>query len=86
MARGHAAMTTQDEMLKALRKAVAENQQYTTWTVSTPHLLLLWETAQETAQELEREACLARAGTALLGADRALRNRVLKAIRTGGKS
>jgi len=75
-------MTTQEKMLKFLRAIVAKNQQYTTWTVSTPHLLLLWETAQE----LEREACWARADVALFKAERALRNRVLKAIRTGGQT
>ena len=75
-------MTNQNEVLAALHDIVAANRQYTTWTVSTPHLLMLWEKAQE----LEREACLTRADTALLGAERALRNRVLKAIRTGGKS
>jgi hypothetical protein len=75
-------MTDQNEVLAMLHDIVADNRQYTTWTVSTPHLVMLWEKAQE----LEREACLARADTALLGAERALRNRVLKAIRTGGKS
>ena len=75
-------MTNQNEVLAMLHDIVADNRQYTTWTVSTPHLVMLWERAQE----LEREACLARADTALLGAERALRNRVLKAIRTGGKS
>jgi bacteriorhodopsin len=44
---------TQDEILTSLRKVVAENQQYTTWTVSTPHLVLL----VNQAVEAEREQC-----------------------------
>jgi hypothetical protein len=44
---------TQDEVIKALRKVVEENTHYTTWTVSTPHLVLL----VNLAIEQEREAC-----------------------------
>jgi hypothetical protein len=44
---------TQDEVLAMLHKVVAENQQYTTWTVSTPHLVAL----VNQAIEKEREAC-----------------------------
>jgi bacteriorhodopsin len=44
---------TQDEILDALHKVVQENKQYTTWTVSTPHLVLL----VNLAIEQEREAC-----------------------------
>jgi bacteriorhodopsin len=44
---------TQDEILEALHKVVAENTHYTTWTVSTPHLVLL----VNLAIEQEREAC-----------------------------
>jgi hypothetical protein len=75
-------MTDQIEVLSALHNIVAENSPFSTWTVSTPHLVMLWEKAQE----LEREACLARADTALLGAERALRNRVIRSIRKGDKS
>jgi len=32
---------TQDEILEALHKVVQENKHYTTWTVSTPHLVAL---------------------------------------------
>ena len=53
MARGHAVMTDQNEVLTALHDIVAANRKFITWTVSTPHLVLLWEKAQE----LEREAC-----------------------------
>jgi hypothetical protein len=75
-------MTDQYEVLDALRAIVSKNSPFTTWTVSTPHLVMLWEKAQE----LERQACLARADTALLGAERALRNRVIRSIRKGDKS
>lgn len=43
----------QSEVLALLHKVVAENQQYTTWTVSTPHLVIL----VNKAVEAEREAC-----------------------------
>jgi hypothetical protein len=44
---------TQDEILDALYKVVQENKHYTTWTVSTPHLVAL----VNLAIEQEREAC-----------------------------
>ena len=44
---------TQDEILEAMRKVVEENTHYTTWTLSTPHLVLL----VNLAIEQEREAC-----------------------------
>ncbi len=43
---------TQDEILEALHKVVQENKHYTTWTVSTPHLVALVNLAIE--QERER--------------------------------
>ena len=43
----------QDEVLEALHKVVQENKHYTTWTVSTPHLVAL----VNLAIEHEREAC-----------------------------
>jgi hypothetical protein len=43
----------QDEVLEALHKVVQENKHYTTWTVSTPHLVAL----VNLAIEQEREAC-----------------------------
>jgi hypothetical protein len=65
---------TQDEVLAMLHKVVAENQQYTTWTVSTPHLVAL----VNQAIEKEREACakvcedsVEYAGDTLAGAIRA---------------
>ena len=44
---------TQDQILQTLHKVVAENQNFTTWTVSTPHLVAL----VNHAIEAEREAC-----------------------------
>jgi hypothetical protein len=44
---------TQDEVLATLHRVVAENMNYTTWTVSTPHLVAL----VNLAIEQEREAC-----------------------------
>ena len=46
-------MMTQNEILAMLTKIIAENQQFTTWTVSTPHLVAL----VNQAVEQEREAC-----------------------------
>ena len=44
---------TQDEVLEALHKVVQEHKHYTTWTVSTPHLVAL----VNLAIEREREEC-----------------------------
>jgi len=44
---------TQDEILKELRIVIADNQQFTTWTISTPHLVEL----VNRAVKAEREAC-----------------------------
>jgi predicted amino acid racemase len=43
----------QDEVLETLHRVVAENMNYTTWTVSTPHLIAL---VREVIEQ-EREAC-----------------------------
>jgi hypothetical protein len=43
----------QDEVLQTLRKVIEEAENFTTWTVSTPHLVEL----VERAVEAEREAC-----------------------------
>jgi hypothetical protein len=43
----------QDQIIQMMKKVVAENQNYTTWTVSTPHLVAL----VNHAIEVEREAC-----------------------------
>ena len=44
---------TQDEVLQTLRKVIAESDNFTTWTVSTPHLVEL----VKRAIAAEREAC-----------------------------
>ena len=43
----------QNEVLAMLHEIIAGNQEYTTWTVSTPHLVML----VNKAVEAEREAC-----------------------------
>ena len=43
----------QDEVIFRLKSIVHSNQHYTTWTVSTPHLVQL----VNSAVEAEREAC-----------------------------
>jgi hypothetical protein len=43
---------TQDEVLATLHRVVQENKHYTTWTVSTPHLVAL---VREVIEQ-EREA------------------------------
>ena len=43
----------QDEILQTLRKVIAESDNFTTWTVSTPHLVEL----VKRAIAAEREAC-----------------------------
>ena len=48
---------TQDEIIKALRQVVEENQNYTTWTVSTPHLVALVNLAIEKEREARAEVC-----------------------------
>ena len=44
---------TQDEVLKELRSVISTNQQFTTWTISTPHIVEL----VNRAIKQEREAC-----------------------------
>ena len=44
---------TQDKILQTLREVIAEAENFTTWTVSTPHLVEL----VKRAVEAEREAC-----------------------------
>jgi hypothetical protein len=73
---------TQDQIIQMLHKVVAENQNFTTWTVSTPHLVSL---VQHAIAE-EREACAQAAAVALLGADRELAERVVRAIKTRGNT
>jgi hypothetical protein len=44
---------TQDEVIKELHNVIAGNQNFTTWTVSTPHLVEL----VNRVVKAEREAC-----------------------------
>jgi hypothetical protein len=44
---------TQDEILETLHRVIQEHKHYTTWTVSTPHLVAL----VKLAIEHEREEC-----------------------------
>ena len=46
---------TQDEIIKDLKEILARDIGYTTWTISTPHLVSL----VNKAIEAEREACAA---------------------------
>ena len=43
----------QDEVIQLMRKVIKESEYYTTWTVSTPHLVEL----VKRVIEAEREAC-----------------------------
>jgi hypothetical protein len=72
----------QDEVIFRLKSIVHSNQHYTTWTVSTPHLVQL----VNSAIEMEREACAQAVAVALLGADRELAERVVRAIRARGQA
>ena len=45
---------TQNEVLAMMHDIIANNQHYSTWTVSTPHLVML----VNKAIEAEREACI----------------------------
>jgi hypothetical protein len=55
---------TQDQIIQMLHNVVAENQNFTTWTVSTPHLVALVHHAIAE----EREAC-AKVADGYVGAD-----------------
>jgi hypothetical protein len=71
---------SKDEVLAALREVVAANNQYTTWTVSTPHLVAL----VNLAIEREREECVKVCESwKKWGADGAL---LAKAIRARGQA
>ena len=67
---------TQEEVLAKMNNIIANNRHYSTWTVSTPHLVMLVNSAMEE----ERDACAQAAAVALLGADRELAERVVRAI------
>jgi hypothetical protein len=48
---------TQDEILETLHRVVQENKHYTTWTVSTPHLIALVREVIEQEREECAEVC-----------------------------
>ena len=49
---------TQDEVLATLHRVVQENKHYTTWTVSTPHLVALVNLAIEHERERLTDAAM----------------------------
>ena len=51
----------QDEVLATLHRVVQENNHFTTWTVSTPHLVALVKLAIEQEREECAMICEARA-------------------------
>ena len=65
-----------------LHEAIDQDREYKSWHVSTKHLMTLVEMVVAE----EREACANTVGLALLGADKALSDRVLKAIRARGQA
>ena len=73
---------TQDQIIQMLRKVVAENQNYTTWTVSTPHLVEL----VERAIEAEREACAKVADEYANGLERNYSEIIADTIRARGNT
>lgn len=65
-----------------LHEAIDQNREYQSWHCSTQHLMTLVE--RVVAEE--RVACAHAASLALLGADKALSDRVLKAILARGQA
>jgi hypothetical protein len=56
----------QDQIIQMLHKVVAENQNFTTWTVSTPHLVALVHHAIAEEREACAKVCEGRIGGAVL--------------------
>ncbi len=73
-------MTGQEEILTELRNIVANNQHYTTWTVSTPHLVAL---VNKFVQD-EREECAKVADEYKEGLERNYSEIIADAIRARG--
>jgi hypothetical protein len=75
---------TQDEIIEMARLAGFEGCAELTWenVICTEELVAF----AKLVAEHEREACANTAGLALLGADKALSDRVLKAIRARGQA
>lgn len=72
---------TQDEIIQTLHKVVAENQNFTTWTVSTPHLVGL----VNAAIAKEREACAKVCDEYANGLERNYSEIIADAIRARGE-
>jgi hypothetical protein len=71
-----------EQITYMLAEAIDQNREYKSWHCSTQHLMALVE--RVVAEE--REACANTASLALLGADKALSDRVLKAIKARGQA
>ena len=72
----------QDEVLQTLRKVIAESDNFTTWTVSTPHLVEL----VKRAIEAEREACAKVADEYANGLERNYSEIIADTIRARGNT
>ena len=72
----------QDEVLQTLRKVIAETDNFTTWTVSTPHLVEL----VKRATEAEREACAKVADEYANGLERNYSEIIADTIRARGNT
>ena len=73
---------TQDQIIQTLHKVVAENQNFTTWTVSTPHLVGL----VNHAIEAEREACAKLCEEYAIGLERNYSEIIADKIRARGQA
>ena len=72
----------QDEVLQTLRKVIAESDNFTTWTVSTPHLVEL----VKRVVEAEREACAKVADEYANGLERNYSEIIADTIRARGNT
>lgn len=73
---------TQDEVIQLMRKVIKESEYYTTWTVSTPHLVEL----VERVVEAEREACAKVADEYANGLERNYSEIIADTIRARGNT
>jgi len=73
---------TQEEVIQLMRKVIKESEYYTTWTVSTPHLVEL----VERAVEAEREACAKVADEYANGLERNYSEIIADTIRARGNT
>jgi hypothetical protein len=72
----------QDEVLQMLREVIEEAENFTTWTVSTPHLV---ELVKRTV-EAEREACAKVADEYANGLERNYSEIIADLIRARGQA